>query len=250
MVYKIDYINNMARKHFFNENYFEFIDSQEKAYWLGFICADGYINIRGNTTGITLDIKDKDHLSKFLKEINSNLMRLDYSNGRFDKNHPLTEKVRITMYSRKMNSDLRKLGITTKKSTELKPILIKDELKSHFIRGYFDGDGCVFENYSKYGKSKEKLCYQPGFTFVGTFEFLTFINDNLPFKVKSLRLDKRTKGSYTLFIASMKRFLLLEEYLYRDSTISLDRKRKKCDIIKEKIKKGSETIPENGSTSK
>jgi len=234
------------RKHNFNEDFFENITTEKQAYWLGFICADGYINARGNTVGITLDIKDEGHLIKFLKDLDSNQLSLKYDKESFNKNYRETDKALLRLYSRKMHSDLMKLGLTNKKSTDLKPLNLDlpEELINHFIRGYFDGDGCVFEHTIKYGKFKEKECYIGGFTFVGTFEFLTYINTKLPFKVKSLRWDKRTLGSYTLYVASKKRFKLLEEFLYRNSTTSLDRKREKCQIIKNKIEQGSQTKEE------
>lgn len=230
------------RKHLFNESFFEIIDNEKKAYWLGFICADGYINNRGNTVGITLDIKDKEHLLLFLKDLCSNSNKLSFRKAQYDKNHKFTEKVSLNLYSRKMHKDLCNLGLDNNKSYSLKEIDIPNDLKNHFIRGYFDGDGCVFEAYSKYGKNKEKKSYTAGFTFVGTFDFLTYINKNLPFQVKSLRFDKRSKSSYTLYICSKKRFLLTEEFLYKNSTISLERKINKCNIIKNKIKLSSETI--------
>lgn len=234
------------RKHIFNETFFENIDTEEKAYWLGFICADGYINKRGSTVGITLDVKDKMHLEKFLKALDSNLMRLDFRKGQYNKSYKSTDKVYINLYSKKMNSDLRKIGLTEFKSRDLKELLIKlnKELTRHFIRGYFDGDGCVFDSYIKYGKLKEKKCYSPGFTFVGTKEFLDYINFSLPITVKNLTKDKRTQGSYTLYIRSMKRFKIIEKYLYENSTIYLERKKKKCEEIKSLIEKSSTTMTE------
>ncbi len=226
------------RKHIFNEDFFEEINTEEKAYWLGFICADGYINKRGNTVGITLDRSDENHLHKFLKCLNSNLMRLDYRESRYDENSPLTKKVTVNLYSSKMNKDLVNLGLSIRKSKDLKEIKLDEDLRHHFIRGYFDGDGCVFESYTK---GKNKPCYSPGFTFVGTKEFLDFINDSLPFKVKKLIYDKRTESSYTLYVRSQKRFISLEDYMYEKATIFLDRKKQKCELIKERIKEGSET---------
>ena len=234
------------RKHIFNENFFETIDSEDKAYWLGFICADGYINKRGNTVAITLDIKDQDHLKKFLGVINSNLMKLDFRKGQYSPDHKFTDKVSVNLYSNKMNSDLRKLGITENKSKNLKKLVLNldADLTRHFIRGYFDGDGCAFDSYIKYGKLKEKKCYSPGFTFVGTKEFLDYINFSLPITVKNLTKDKRTQGSYTLYIRSMKRFKIIENYLYDNSSIYLERKKKKCEEIKSLIEKSSTTMTE------
>ena len=57
------------RKHFFNENYFEVIDSEDKAYWLGFISADGCVAKSSKYNSYRLQIAissiDSDHLNKF-----------------------------------------------------------------------------------------------------------------------------------------------------------------------------------------
>ena len=57
------------RKYALNEAFFEIIDSEEKAYWLGFIAADGCVYRR--TLSINLNIKDKAHLEKLIAILNS-----------------------------------------------------------------------------------------------------------------------------------------------------------------------------------
>ena len=54
-----------------NENYFESIDSDEKAYWLGFLSADGYIHEGRNTITLALQESDKVHIEKFKKAISA-----------------------------------------------------------------------------------------------------------------------------------------------------------------------------------
>lgn len=58
--------------------FFKEIDTEEKAYWLGFIAADGFITTRDNTVGITLGRKDKNHLFKFTKSISATNPVNDY----------------------------------------------------------------------------------------------------------------------------------------------------------------------------
>ncbi len=228
------------RKHTLNENYFEKIDTEEKAYWLGFIAADGYLNNRHNTVGITLDVSDSEHLEKFIKAVNSTTKVRTHA-SKYSVNHRVTTKARVELYCGKMDQDLRNLGIDHKKTTTLKPLSgIPTNLLRHFIRGYFDGDGCVFSTIGKDRKGIHKY-YRGGFTFVGTFAFLTFINESLPFQVKSLLKDKRTESSYTLYILSNVRFNIMYEYLYKDATIYLDRKYEKSNLIKNNIEESSTT---------
>lgn len=63
------------KKYQVNENYFEKIDSEEKAYWLGFLYADGNVRMHKNKSGILklkLKQSDKKHIEKFSKCLNSN----------------------------------------------------------------------------------------------------------------------------------------------------------------------------------
>jgi hypothetical protein len=48
-----------------HKNFFNNLDSEEKTYWLGFICADGWLDERDKAVGISLSKKDKQHLKKF-----------------------------------------------------------------------------------------------------------------------------------------------------------------------------------------
>ena len=60
------------RKHFYNEDYFKVIDSEDKAYWLGFISADGSVSKDAYHIRISLSSIDIKHLEKFLTCINAN----------------------------------------------------------------------------------------------------------------------------------------------------------------------------------
>lgn len=50
----------------YNRHIFDEINSSEKAYWLGFIIADGYLNEDKNMLRIKLGSIDKHHLEKFI----------------------------------------------------------------------------------------------------------------------------------------------------------------------------------------
>ena len=49
----------------FDEHSFDVIDTEEKAYWLGFLYADGNVSNTKNEVGITLQSSDIKHLYKF-----------------------------------------------------------------------------------------------------------------------------------------------------------------------------------------
>lgn len=125
-------------KYNYDRSYFEIINSEEKAYWLGFIAADGNVAKKMNSMRINLNEIDKKHLEKFRESIKGNQPIKDSIR---EKNH----SVYIDMNSNKVCKDLFKYGITPKKSLtlDINFKLIPQKLIHHFIRGYFDGDGSI-----------------------------------------------------------------------------------------------------------
>jgi hypothetical protein len=129
------------KKYTFDENYFTHIDSPEKAYWLGFLFADGY-----NTDDeivIELAKKDITHLVKFKKTIKAT--QLISTRSKYDKNQLNTKEfASIRISSREMCKILSIHGMIKNKTYTLKYPDINSEYDRHFIRGFFDGDGCIF----------------------------------------------------------------------------------------------------------
>lgn len=203
---------NTKRKLSFNESIFENIDSENKAYWLGFLYADGCVIYNENQKRYVLELtlceKDYIHLEKFKDFLNCN-NKITYR----DKQ----KAYRIFINSKKMCSDLIKLGCIPNKSLKLKfpnrSIVNKKYLK-HFIRGYFDGDGCISIN--------KKNTFQ--ITLLGTFEFLKSL-ESIKWENKcSFDKDKRhLNNTYTLRF-NKKEGLEFINYIYKNSNIYLDRK--------------------------
>lgn len=131
-------------KYNYNHDFFEKINSEEKAYWFGFICADGYISHSEMNAelGIELAIRDIEHLKKFNKSLNGNI---DISTR---KRNSITNKeietCCIRIYSKKMVNDLINLGITNDKTYNLSFPQIESKYYIPFIRGFFDGDGALY----------------------------------------------------------------------------------------------------------
>lgn len=219
-------------KYSFDKSYFKQIDTEDKAYWLGFICADGYLNKRGNTLGICLSISDLQHLEKFKKSINYT-GDIFTRKSQYSKEHKLTEKAVIEIYSKELSKDISSYGLDFKKSHTLGIVSgIPNNLINHFIRGYFDGDGCLF---FEQGKTKNHKG-SPGITIVGTENFLNFIKKFIPDVPKSLQHDKRTEQTFTLYLKSIKRYKNFTDFIYKDANIYLERKFKKHLDILDKIK--------------
>ncbi len=152
---------------------FQNIDTEEKAYWLGFIAADGYVYQRktdcnaGNFCGININRKDKEHLEKLKEFMNSDVKIVDHvQNEGFSNNTPMSK---IIFNSNEMVSDLINKGIVPRKSLILEPPKIEKEFFLPYILGYFDGDGSIF-----LGNNNEF-----GISFVGTKETLEWIKEVL-----------------------------------------------------------------------
>lgn len=122
-----------------NTRYFQNIDSNIKAYFLGFIAADGCVQSNGkNSYGLTITLHEKDRviLDKLREEIGSEKPLILIPS----KNH-----IRFTLFNKDMYNDLNKLGIVPNKSLIIEDIIknIPQEYRHSFVLGYFDGDGSV-----------------------------------------------------------------------------------------------------------
>jgi intein-encoded DNA endonuclease-like protein len=121
-----------------NENFFKKW-TPEMAYILGFFTADG--NMIKNKRGayfISLEITDKEILESIRDTIGSN-----HRIGVRKKKFPWKDAYRLQIGSKIMFNDLLKLGLTPNKSKTIDLPIVPDKHFSDFVRGYFDGDGCV-----------------------------------------------------------------------------------------------------------
>lgn len=212
---------NHYRKYFHQEDFFEKIDNEEKAYWLGFMFADGYISEKRqgygqDLFGITLKIDDENHLIKFKKSISStNPINYDYSKT----NAP---QCKILMTSQKTVNDLIRHGCVKHKSLILQPPQeINNLLLRHFIRGYFDGDGSITKTHTP-GRNfiTKEFCY--GINIVGTKEMCEWLQEF--FSMGSVIKDQRKTNSYYYSLGGRLQLQKFFHLLYDEATIYMDRK--------------------------
>ena len=208
------------RKYFLNDDFFHVIDTEEKAYWLGFMYADGYITSLYNRIAITIARSDKDHLEKFKKAVSFTGNICDYKATGFDNNE--TDCSRLIMSSDKMKSDLIKCGCVENKTFIIKfpsNDIVPDNLIWHFIRGYFDGDGSITHSHmQKNGVWAETL------KFCGTKEMLYGIQQIFG---TSATLEKRhddNKNNYGITIGGNLQVKRILNNMYANATVYLDRK--------------------------
>jgi hypothetical protein len=224
-----------------NDSIFQIIDTEEKAYWLGFLAADGAVNKNGI---ISLQLKESDysHVVKFRDFIGSNHPITKHNNT-------LNEKIfisyRLSFGSKKIRTDLQKYNIINNKSFTFSPPLelIPLNLRRHFWRGIFDADGCISS--SPDCKNKNSIKWQ--LMIVGN---LSVISEYEKF-LKSHIFTKSTFGkslncpSGKIYFYSLGGMSLVQDFLnvlYGDSIISLERKRllfEKC--VNQKIYRKNRT---------
>lgn len=221
-------------KYVFNENFFENIDTESKAYWLGFLYADGCIIETKSHDGtkipqtvqISISEKDIEMLYKFMKDI-----ALDKSIyiGIAHNKKSITRYSRIQIGSRKMCTDLIGHGCTPRKTYTLEfPQDVPEYLLRHFIRGYFDGDGSVyFCERMQYDKRRGKEYLQQNFccNFQGTYKFLKSLEEILNENEIMTRPIRKGHGEiYSLDFGRRDSMIKFFHYIYDSHSVRLDRK--------------------------
>ena len=117
-----------------NENYFDEIDSERKAYWLGLIAADACVT---ETNYFAISLKDRDILEELKKDLN-------FSGDVYTPKAESGIYYRLNFSSKKICDALRKHGIHERKSKTFDELpKMRRGLIRHFFRGYFDGDGTI-----------------------------------------------------------------------------------------------------------
>lgn len=200
-------------------DFFDKIDSPEKAYWFGFIAADG--NLYDGKLQIRLHNKDHCHLEAFRQ-------RIGYSGEIFKcKNVPTSG---LIIRRKKLYESLKSLGIEENKTFKIDETIfdrVPKEFKMAAIHGYFDGDG----TFSKPKKSAVT------FGLVGNESFLLFIKEymeeaGLISGSCQVVKDRRTRQTYFMNIYFKGDFLKkLYHYFYESEFSSkdfLDRKKKRA----------------------
>jgi intein-encoded DNA endonuclease-like protein len=131
-----------------------------------------------------------------------------------------------------MCRDLIKLGCVNNKSLILKfpnDDIIPKHLIRHFIRGYFDGDGCVYykEGEKIDSRNKKKYKYKRLMvSIVGTESFLNSLIDIFKQHNINFKFDYSSNCGKAFEIRLYKKDELFDlyDFLYRDETICLNRK--------------------------
>ncbi len=222
-----------------NSKAFNFIDTEEKAYWLGMLITDGWIHKKGgsHTIGLSLEEKDKyilEEFKKFLGTPNKLLPKESIKmNGEISRNFTLM------VHSKQLFTDLQRYGIIERKTSNTNPKLelIPEHLLHHFWRGCFDGDGCYYYN------SGGKLTFR----YIGTidivYKFLAWLYFKVgvrefktPYKKNMEAAIARGENAkvvmYDFQFSHAEDIEIIKEALYKDATIYIKRKYELSNIVR------------------
>ena len=209
---------------------FEVIDTEEKAYWLGFLYADGSLYYNDGTKKnkyiieVTLKKSDKDHLEKLKTFLNAR-----------NKISPRkkTNAFRLMITNKKMYYDLIKQGCHPRKSLDMtfpSEEIVPHNLLRHFLRGYVDGDGYIGIDFISRKDGSIRVKGRMSIT-CGDANFIYDLIKAAQWPEMTLQEDKRSSAK-SMEWTGEKCFNILT-FLYEDTHIYLDRKYEKYIELKD-----------------
>lgn len=209
--------NQYIRKYDIDVDYFETIDTPEKAYILGFLATDGY----NSNTYVSASIQNKDvEVLEFVR--NQICKETIISSKRW------TPNVSVLHFSSvKLCRDLSKLGIIKNKSKVIRFPNIEDKLLSHFIRGCFDGDGSIMYREYKDGRKKKGIIMNyacASIDFINKLEQI--LKDKCNLSDRKIHVHKKS-GCFYLQYNGSANVKKIYEFLYKNDCFSLKRKKDK-----------------------
>lgn len=224
----INSASSMIRRYNINESFFDLINSEETAYFLGLLFADGCNDIKRKRFLISLQENDIDILEQF-KYYLSSTVPLEFIRSKNNRKN----QYRLTICSKRISEQLSNLGCVGNKSLILLfPQYLYDSIYiRHFIRGYFDGDGSILG----YIKKKKNT---PTFTWAltSTKDFCNNVKSILERETNSHFYIQKTHNNITCTLSSGGNIQVqrIMNWLYKDATIFLKRKHDKyielCNI--------------------
>jgi len=213
-------------KYLLDEKIFETIKNEESAYLLGLIIADGSIASRKNNYTLRIALAEPIEYMKMLA--NSFYINKD-ANLYYRPKQKVYHKQQISLIvcRKKIIKDLKKLGVTANKSFTVKFPDIKNKVLQHMIRGFFDGDGCLYSRYKKGYLYKQ---YEIGFACnkYTAEQLQNIIKSELDMHVP-VYADRQYRKVCMNGNNQVERFL---DWLYEDATLYIPRKYEKYQELK------------------
>jgi len=202
------------RKYNFNEHFFDELN-EKSSYWLGFLYADGYTRMKDGKSGeLKLKLKDtdKNHIEKFLEDINCEKPIKCGIDGK-------SKFCSVTIYSNTIVNKLFELGCVNNKTQKIRLPKLSKDLMSHFVRGYFDGDGSISKVKNRPNSFIVSICSNINFND----ELINFLGFGKTYKYDNYSVIKINK------IIDILNF---RNYIYSNAITFLERKFIKFEQIR------------------
>jgi uncharacterized protein YerC len=190
---------------------FDDLRNEQSAYWLGFLFAE--VGIERTNISVSLSAKDTSHLELLMRFIRcEKSIRLFKCAGKYDV-------ARIDISDHILADRIRQLGIDVHRPSGVDLLgRIPECSMNHFLRGWFDGDGCAY--------SFPQIC------FVGRKPFLSKVQEIFIERASANPVTLKSSGAKdpsiaTLYYRGVYRCLAITDFLYKDASVFLERKRNK-----------------------
>lgn len=234
--YAEHYLENKSRK--FNDNYFEKIDTPDKAYWLGYIYADGCVICNSENRSYEFCMRLQKSDKQVLIDLNNELGGVhEIKENHFErvilnnKNVTVSDLVSLRVYSKKLVEDLIDKNIVCNK-TYMSEFPVLKQYFIDFLRGYIDGDGCIYVN-------KNKKYYPTVHITSYNKKALEYISDRVShdYSIKS-HVYSETPRKHRIYFNGKEAYRLMELLYYNENVQKLDRKYNKFKLLQSKCSLG------------
>jgi hypothetical protein len=220
--------NRFKRKKSLRDDVFNIIDTEEKAYWLGFIMADGGVcyttkyykeTDKINRFYINLAIKDIDVLIKLKEFLKTDSEVITYTpKGTYSD----SKMCKLIINSVKLCAGLRKYGIVPNKTgKEVMPTsdLVPKELMNHFIRGFFDGDGSIYRQYG----IRDCINFTSNESMLNDLKHFLMNNEIVKSNCAVTRISK-DRNAFVYHFSNKEDVNRFYNYIYDNATVFMGRK--------------------------
>lgn len=216
-----------------NEEVFSKIDTEGSAYWLGFLMADGTVDARAErersrSFRITLGLaeRDRQHLERFRAFVGTEKPIYVAHHKRPGQKESYSTMLYLNLSSKSMTQDLIRWGCTPAKTHTLQyPGDLPESLARHFVRGYFDGDGCISGRFKPWFRVRAQWT-------CGSKPFLEAVQAHLTENAGVQRCAIAQQTDHRCFVLRCENPPDVERiyhWFYRDATVYLDRKKATFD---------------------
>lgn len=209
------------RQYDVNHHFFRQADTELSAYWLGALMADGNVRRERPVLRLSVHADDINWVRQFKRDVEATY---PVRESRLEGRSPM---VTLGIYSQEMKDDLGTQGVVPGKQEGHPNPKVPVNLLHHYVRGLFDGDGCLYIQPSE----------QPVVTITGTLSQARWLHERIPAQRWGYRGDggvyEQSDGTVKWQIGGRLKVLGFRDWLYNEATRWMDRKRKKFYEIEE-----------------